>query len=217
MSKITTIIKEEYDKINIDNIYEILDNYEFRDENINYHHGQYDNRVLMYDKSNKLLARLDYVIFGDEITISHVESIVKGKGYGKIVMIYLAREYGYENLLRSSLTPDGAKMRKELDNLFNFNYEKHLESKNKHLDPDILNTIKNSSIRKFLNDILSIGYEKTWEKWIDYLNSSGLINQYDFNDISEIAEWIKSSPTNINDPQDEPPHWVIDTLNKLTK
>jgi len=217
MNKLITIIREEYNKINRDNIYEILDNFKFIDENIGYHHGQSDNRVLMYDKSDILLAKLDYVVYNNEITISYVESFVRGSGYGKIVMIYLAHKYGYENLLRSSLTPDGAKMRNALDDLFNFDYEKYIESQNKHYDPNIINTIVNPTIKDFLKDIISIGYEKTWEKWIDYLNNTDLINKYDFNDISEIAEWIKGSPINNNDPNDEPPHWVVDTLKKISK
>lgn len=217
MNRIVTIIREEYDKINRKNIYAILDNYRFVDENIGYHNGQSDNRVLMYDKSNKLLAKLDYVIYNDEITISYVESFVKGRGYGKIVMIYLAHKYGYENLIRSSLTPDGAKMRKELDRLFDFDYEQYLESQNKHIDPKILNNIENPYIVKFMKDMMSIGYEKTWKKWIDYLRSTDLINRYDFNDISEITNWIKGSITNNNNPDDEPPHWIFDDLKKISK
>lgn len=170
----------------------------------------------MYDKSGNLLAKLYYTIYNDEITISYVESMVRGRGYGKIIMIYLAREYGYENLIRSSLTPDGAKMRKELDNLFNFDYRKHLESKNKHYSSDIINTVKNPVIRNFLTDMIKIGYEKTWEKWIDYLKKTDMINRYDFNDISEIAEWIKGSIVNNNDPMDEPPHWVNDMVKKIS-
>lgn len=217
VNRLKNIIKEEYDKINRENIYDILDNFKFTDENIGYHNNQSDNIISMYDKSNILLARINYVIYKDEITISYIESYVKGKGYGKIAMIYLARKYGYENLLRSSLTPEGAKMRNELDNLFNFDYKEYLESLNKHLSPDTYKLPKDNIIKAFIRDLSLYGLEKGWGMWINKLKESGLMNRYDFNDISEIAEWIKGSVANNNDPMDEPPHWVIDTLNLISK
>ncbi|MFW6246724.1 MAG: hypothetical protein ACOC22_00915 [bacterium] len=210
-------LNEDFTKINKNNIQDELNNYVFRDENIGYHNNQYDNRLLMYDKENNLLAKVYYSIYEGEISITFIESVVKGKGYGKIAMIYLANEYGYENLERTSLTDDGAKMRKDLDNFYDFDYRKHKESKSKHLNPEIINQIRinHPVVADFMRDMVGYGYEKTWEKWINYLSNNNLINKYDFNDISEITTWIQGSVTNDNPIDYDPPQFIYDDLNKL--
>jgi hypothetical protein len=211
-------IDEDFTKLSKDNIKDELNNYVFRDENIGYHNNQYDNRLLMYDKENNLLAKVYYVIYDGEVSISYVESVVKGKGYGKLAMIYLANEYGYENLERTSLTDVGAKMRKDLDKFYDFDYKKHKESKSNHLNPEIINQIRNNHpiVADFMRDMVEYGYEKTWEKWIDYLLKNNLINKYDFNDISEITTWIQGSVTNDNPIDYDPPQFIYDDINKLT-
>jgi hypothetical protein len=162
-------LNEEYSKINKDKIFDILDDYKFMDENVGYAYGQSDNRVFMLDKTtNELLAKVYYTIYKEEITISFIESIKKGKGYGKILMIYLANKYGYEKLERNSLTDDGADMRKKLDDLFGFDYKNYKESLSKHINPDELDKIKNPIVKSFLKQMIRYGYEKTWEHWSDY-------------------------------------------------
>lgn len=208
---------EDFTKFTKDNIQNELNNYVFRDETIGYHNNQYDNRLSMYDKDNNLLAKVYYVIYDGEITISFVESVVKGKGYGKIAMIYLANEYGYENIERTSLTTDGAKMRQELDKFFDFDYVKHKESQSKHLNPNIIDDIrkKHPVVADFMQDMIKYGYEKTWEKWVDYLMKNNLLDKYDFNDVSEITTWIKNSTTNDNPIDYDPPQYIYDDLKKL--
>jgi hypothetical protein len=92
-----------------------LSNYVFDDMHMDNHHGQHDYKVVMKDKEGNKLAYADYTDYKGEITINFIESIIKGKGYGSMIMDYLANKYGYEKLERTNLTPDGVKMRIKLD------------------------------------------------------------------------------------------------------
>jgi hypothetical protein len=156
-------------------------------------------------------------MYQDEVNITFIESIEKGKGYGKILMIFLAKKYGYENLERTSLTQSGANMRAELDDLFNFDYEDYKKSQTNHLDINDIKNIKDETVRDFMMDMVKYGYDNTWTKWIDYLISSGKRDEFDFNDISEMTEWFKNSKTNKHYPDDEVPEWVIDGMEDLKR
>lgn len=210
-------LKEDYSKVDRKNIYKILDNYNIVDDHIDHYYGQDNYKATLYQKGGKTpLATVQYVIYDNIITISIIESFVKGKGYGKILMIYLAKKYGYENLKRSTLTKDGVKMRKELDDLFNFDYNKYLKSLNKLIDNSEIDKIKNYYIRNFLLDLIENGryawnYAKDIEKYV---------GPYDLNDIAEIAEYVKDSELSKNFKGysiDEPPHHVTDLLKELQK
>jgi hypothetical protein len=195
----------------------LKENHRFNDESTGYHHGQQDNTITMYIDNQKV-AYADYTIFEGKIQINFIESLVKGKGYGKAIMKYLVDKYGYKNLERYSLTPDGVKMRQSLDKDFNFDYQKHKESQSKHLQPSIIDKIKiNHPIAAaFLKDMSKFGHEKTWAKWIDYLRDKDLLDKYDFNSIGDISEWISGSVTNDNNPERDIPEPIINDLNKLT-
>lgn len=191
-----------------------LGEYTFEEDSVGYHHGQSD--LVMYMKKGKeTLAKANYSLYNGKIYIQFIESFVKGKGYGQEIMKQLAKIYGYENLERTSLTEDGAKMRKKLDNYFNFNYEEYQKSKNKHLDRKELDKIKDPIIKQFLKGMISAGYSNTWEVWVDTEDFAKIRNKYDMNDISEISEWIKGSVTNEHDPLDEVPEHVMSELKKL--
>lgn len=179
-----------------------------------YHHSQADGTATI-KKNNKVLAHASITNFKNKIYIKNIEANIEGFGYGKMLMRHLAKEFGYENLERSSLTPAGVKMRKTLDNEYGFNYEKYKETQSKHLDPSIINQIKNPVVREFLRDMITIGYEKTWQKWLKYPKFKPLWDQFDFNDISEISTWIKTSVTNNHDIEEEPDFYVLDDLKKL--
>lgn len=173
--------------------------------------------------NNKLVAYADLALFDGKIYINFIESVVKGKGYGRELMRYLAKEYGYENLERSSLTPDGVKMRKDLDKEFNFNHQEYLKSKNKHLKLEIVQNIKNDLIKSFLLDNINLGYQEAWKivlknSQFRVLNDF-LINKFDidFNDISAISEWFINSKTNTHDISEEPPHQILKELSILFK
>jgi hypothetical protein len=190
--------------------------FRFDDQHRDFSHGQNIYHVDMFDGTKKL-AYADYVDFKNKIYISFIESIVKGKGYGSMIMDYLADKYGYENLERSSLTPDGAKMRKGLDKKYNFDPEEYAKSQSKHFDPKLIDhiKIKHPIVAMFLSDMVKYGYEKTWEKWVDYLRDNDLINKYDFNDISDLSTWFRDSVTNNHDLSDEPDYYANEDLKKL--
>ncbi len=84
--------------------------FKYEDNHMDFSHGQHYYTVSMYD-GDKKLASCNYSIFNDIIYITFIESIVKGKGYGTMLMEYLADKYGYEKLERSILTPDGVNIR----------------------------------------------------------------------------------------------------------
>jgi hypothetical protein len=196
-----------------------LSNYVFDDMHMDNHHGQHDYKVVMKDKEGNKLAYADYTDYKGEITINFIESIVKGKGYGSMIMDYLANKYGYEKLERTNLTPDGVKMRIKLDKKYNFNYDDYKNSLSKHLNKSVIDNIlkKQPIIGKFLQDIIKYGNSKTFEHWIDYLQKTNLINKYDFNDIAEIGEWISGSVTNDNPINDSPPEFITDLISNLSK
>ena len=192
-------------------------NFRYDDQHIGYQHGQHDCKIFMYDEKDELLAKAYYSIFQEKIHISFIESIIKNKGYGAMIMYYLADKYGYENLERSSLTDDGAKMRSRLDNDFNFDHKEYEKSLSKLFSIDIIDQIKTKHpiVAQFLKDMIKYGYDKTWENWGDYLRENDYLNKYDFNDISELSKWFKDSVTNEYDFNEEPPLHVQEDLNKL--
>lgn len=179
--------------------------------------------VIYLTKGDELLAYADFSIFEGKVYIDNIESKVKGFGYGQMIMKHLADIYGYENLERTSLTPDGVKMRDKLDKHFNFDYNKHQESKNKHLNPNVIENIKNPIIKSFLLGVIKNGQNKTWSEFKElpeFLELNKKLDSelgFDFNEISDIAGWVKGSITNDNLPEDEAPSWVLKDLSKLFK
>lgn len=194
---------------------EIFENYVFDEDYYEYNNKQSYVRITMCNLDNELLAKANYVIYENKVYISFIESIVKKQGYGVILMKYLSKIYGYENIIRSGLTNDGVKMRKKLDDFYNFDFEEHQKSLNKHLDKSVLDRIKDERVKNFLLHMVNCGYTQTWDLWRDTEDFNAIRNIYDLNDISYISEWIKDSKTNENDPQDYPPGYVLEELKKL--
>jgi hypothetical protein len=141
---------------------------------------------------------------------------VKGEGYGQILMIYLAKKYGYQNLIRFNLTESGKKMRQRLDLLFNFDYEKSKITNSKHIDKDILDKVseKNPDIGMFLMMLVDFGDS---EETIDRIESDYNQRNFEikFSDIFELSTWIVDSKTNDNNPNVNTPNEIIDILNLL--
>jgi len=205
-------LNEDFSKVDKSNIYKILDDYDVKDYHIDYYYGQDNYIATLYKKNeNKPLAEVRYRIYNNEINITIIKSLVKGKGYGKILMIYLAKKYGYEKLERSSLTNDGYKMRKVLDDLFNFDYKAYVESKNKLIKMDEIKKIKNKTIRTFLFNLI----EKGTSAWDDYNNIKDKIGDVEINDVAEIAYYVKGSVLAPKYSEDDPPVWVLETLKGL--
>lgn len=214
--KMIVIFNEAFNEIKKDNIFAILDKFIFEDEHKGYHHGQHDYLIRMFDKSKNLLAYASYSEFQGEITINIINSKVSGRGYGKILMIFLAKKYGYENLERKSLTDSGFKMRQELDKLFNFNYKEHLESKSKHFPKSIMFEIskKHPEVAEILSNLYFDGHQEAWKK-LSTKKDIPAYFEYDFDDIANIAEWIKGSKLNKNPRFEDPPEYVIELVDSL--
>lgn len=103
-----------------------------------------------------------------------------------------------------------------MDDYYNFDYDEYKKSLNKHIDRSEIDKIKYPLVKQFLNDILLLGYKEAWEKNLDKIRSFNEPNlELDFNEIADISEWIKNSPTNNNDPQDEVPDFIINDLKSL--
>lgn len=197
------------------------ENYKFVDNSRDYSHGQHYKDIHLF-VDGKEVAYADYSEFNGKVYIDNIESLVKGKGYGQAIMKHLAAIYGYENLERSSLTPDGVKMRQKLDKHFNFDYDKHIESQNKHLKPETIDNIKNPTIKSFIFSLAKNGYEYGWKEFLNNPEFNSLRTtldniDLDWNDVAEIASWLKGSKTNDAYPDEEPPHPVLVTLSKLYK
>ena len=197
--------------------YEVYEGFNFYEDAYDYNNKQTYLRCYMLDLStHEELAYAEYVKYEGKIYIHWIESLVKDYGYGQTLMKYLSKIYGYENIERSGLTPDGVEMRKKLDKHFNFDYEKYKDSLCKHYDRSILDKIKDPIVKGFLTDIVDNGYEYAWDKWLKNEEFKKLgKNKYDFNDISIIANRIKGSKTNDNLVDDLPGEYVEEELNKL--
>jgi len=91
------------------------------------------------------------------------------------------------------------------------------KARNRHLPISIIDDIekRNKEVAGFLRDMIALGYEETWDKWRDELEKKGLHEIYDFNDISDISQWITGSVRNFNEIDRDVPEYVLDVLNTL--
>jgi ribosomal protein S18 acetylase RimI-like enzyme len=188
----------------------------FQEDYYDYNNQQDYIRCDVY-LGDKKVAYAEYVRFDGKIYIDMIESLVKGKGYGMALMKHIASLYGYENMERSNMTPDGLKMRQKLDKHFNYTPKEV----NNHIDPKTLNKIKLPIVKSFLMDMIKLGYTQTWEKYLAYPEFNSVnkkINNelgIDFNEISDIAGWIRGAVDNENDPKEEVPDFIIQDLESL--
>jgi hypothetical protein len=191
----------------------------FTNLHIDHAHQQDDYRIEAH-VGDVLVAYADYSEYRGQYSIKMIEALVKGHGYGKAVMMELAKMYGYENITRGNFTEDGFKLRQKVDKELNFDYDKWLESQNKHLTRE--ETIekvekKYPDVAKFMSDLCLFGKD-AWEKLdrsvADCLEAdTGL----DLNDVADIVSWIKNSAINDNPTDAEVPYPVRADLEKLTK
>jgi len=200
-------------------IFELNSNIHFENEYINFHNQQHDYILRAYVNKN-LVAFAEYCEFRDKYYISMIKAVVPGCGYGKQVMLELARMYGYENIERRDLTPDGVKLRQKVDKELGFDYQKHKESQNKHIDPQTISQIKYPVLKQFLSDIILFDYEEGWKKNIDKLKKFETTDDFkllniDINDVASIADWVKNSATNNHSLEDDVPDYINTYLNKL--
>src|SRR5690606_4621684 len=97
---------------------------------------------------------------------------------------------------------------------FNEMNEVIIKNQNNNFKRDIIQYIgkKHPVVAEFLNYMYEFGYDKTWGKYKHFTQDHP---QYDFNDVSEISEWIFGSVTNDNQHTDEAPEHIIDYVKKL--
>jgi len=98
---------------------------------------------------------------------------------------------------------------------WDFYYSEYKKSQSKHIDKSKLDEIKDPIIKGFLIDLVNMGYEPTREKWRETLRNNGYYEKYDFDVLGDVAEWIKGSQTNTNNPNDEPPEWVFELFDEI--
>jgi len=142
---------------------------------------------------------------------------IKGKKLKHIANIYDVKQF-IENevtyyvivLEKLRLDPTIETTYSSLEGLFE-------DARNENLPQSIIEEIgkKHKRVSEFLKDMILLGYKETWDKWRDPLEEEGLHDMYDFNEISDLSEWIYGSVTNFNDIDDEPPQYIIDILKKL--
>jgi hypothetical protein len=218
LKKFEFFIVENYSEIDKSDPFKILEGYDIVDETKKaLFHGKDEYTVKLYKKgSDVVLCYALYSVEGNKVTVGAISSVVKGEGYGQILMIYLAKKYGYQNLIRFNLTESGKKMRQRLDLLFNFDYEKSKITNSKHIDKDILDKVseKNPDIGMFLMMLVDFGDS---EETIDRIESDYNQRNFEikFSDIFELSTWIVDSKTNDNNPNVNTPNEIIDILNLL--
>lgn len=195
-------------------------NLTFKNLHLDSHHGQHDYTLKAYLDGN-LAGYIDYVIYDEIVTISLIESFIKGKNIGPSMMKWLADEYGYENIERTNLTDSGAYLRKKMDDYYSFDYKKHKEDQIKHLDVSIIDQIKHRHplLAEYMLDVYNNGLTKTWDKWLDRIQTGELNipGNLDINDIFDITTWIKGSKTNDNSITSETPEPILTDLKELLK
>lgn len=197
--------------------YTATDEYEFEEDTVGYQSGQHDMVMCMYSKNKELLAKIDYTIYNGEVSIKFIKSFIKGKGYGEELMKHFCKKYKYEDIDFGGLSEAGAKLKRKLDKFYNYDHEKYMDSKNKHLSKDIIKNIKNISIREFLENLINLGYKEAWEIMVKSPDYIKLRDEYDLNNIAEISFWIKGSLSNDNYPNYEPPRHILKLLSILIK
>jgi len=196
------------------------DNIKFENLHLDTHHDQHDYKLnAIID--NKIVGYIEYSIFRGQVFISMIKSLISGKNVGPTMMKWLADKYGYEKIERTQLTPDGMRLRKKMDDYYNFDYEEYKKSKNKHLSHNIIKKIRNKYplVADFISDMVLLGYKDTWSKWLSKIDS-GAFKEFerdvlDLNEVSDITEWIKDSATNDNETQEDVPEPIINDLKKL--
>jgi len=136
-----------------------------------------------------------------------------GKNLNHVANIYDVKRFSRDNQEYYTIVLEKLKLDTALETTYQQLDELFDAHRNMHLDPSILSQIKDEKIKGFLTDMISLGYKETWEKWMEQIRGD---NEYDFNDISNIPEWIKGSVTNNHDIDEEVPDYIKILIKKLT-
>jgi hypothetical protein len=168
-----------------------------------YAHDIGDNKVLKITKDKTEAINSQKVM---KKPLEHIANIylvnrinIRGKEFFVIVLEKLKL---FDNLI---------KLHKELKEYF-------LDIANKHINPSMIDKIKDKNVMGFIKDITNLGYKKGWEIWGGIIAKKYEYNydtEYDFNQIADIAEWVKGSKENDNFIDHKPPDYILKLLQKL--
>jgi len=89
-----------------------------------------------------------------------------------------------------------------------------LKNLNKHISPKVIDFIrkKHPMAADFLEMMTKEGYDKTWSKYVDLIDDD---TDVDYNEISDLSEWIKGSVTNQNNIKRTPPNYINRIIKSL--
>lgn len=171
------------------------------------------------EHSGKIVATCLYDSIGKKIDIVSISSQVKGEGFAKILMLYLIKKYGYENIERTILTPDGKKMFSELDIFLDFDYRKQIESETTHINKKFLveDLAKSKPLLSvFLDNMCNYGKNFALQIFNDEIKN-GRLENYPISKIMQLSEWIDGSVENKNQDKELPQYIksIVDEIKKL--
>jgi hypothetical protein len=156
-----------------------------------------------------------------KITKDKSEAINSYKILGRMMKhlanIYDVKEFTYNDTTYYIVILEKLTLDSNIEMLYNGLKETFDNARNKNIPQITIDKIASNhpEIAGFLRDMITIGYKETWDKWRDELEDKKLYDVYDFNDISDLAQWIQGSVTNSHDIDREPPQFIIDTLKTL--
>lgn len=156
-----------------------------------------------------------------KITKDKTEAINSSKIIGKkmthIADIYDVKQFTSNDITYYTIILEKLKIDTSLEELYKDVKETFDNARNKNLPISIIDHIekKHKEVAGFLRDMIKQGHKETWDIWKDELETKGLYDIYDFNDIYDLSRWITGSVTNSNDIDEEPPQYIINTLNSL--
>ena len=156
-----------------------------------------------------------------KITKDKTEAINSSKIIGKtmkhIADIYDVKQFTSNDSMYYTIILEKLKIDSGLDELYKDVEETFDSARNKNLPVHTIDNInkKHKEVAGFLRNLIKLGHKEAWDIWRDELESKGLYDVYDFNDIYDLSQWITGSVTNSNDIDKEPPQYVMDTLKTL--
>ena len=156
-----------------------------------------------------------------KITKDKTEAINSSKIIGKtmkhIADIYDVKQFTSNDSMYYTIILEKLKIDSGLDELYKDLEETFDSARNKNLPVHTIDNInkKHKEVAGFLRNLIKLGHKEAWDIWRDELESKGLYDVYDFNDIYDLSQWITGSVTNSNDIDKEPHQYVMDTLDSL--
>jgi len=166
-----------------------------------------NGKTVLLKKDSTLLAKVIYDKIDDKISISMIESYARG--YGKILMLHLIEEYGYDNIITKVLTKAGQKMMDDLNDLYNFKKQSNFLNRK-----DLFKSINNQLIITVLDNICEYGIKNTLKAFKNDIIDNK-INNIEIETLVDISSWIDDSVQNNHSIDDNIPDYIYDEIEKL--